>query len=206
MKNEKETILTDQLRLEETEVYQFIAVEAASLLPTLRRYVLKFNLAKGYKQVADTAEDVLQDVIVEALKNPSRLAGVRIPKAWFLGIAVNVIRQRLDKPEFQHKMVAPEIVEENQIFDRLVKTGAVMEDTVVNNIQFEDMLALTTMANRSILRMAFKERLSGEEIAERLGVNPSSARSRLRRALNQLRDNWLAQEGEGEGYEGNNRS
>src|SRR5437868_4252814 len=115
MNDENEAILTDPPALEETAIYQFIAQEAASLLPTLRQYVQKFGLAKGYTQVADTAEDVLQDVIVEALKEPERLAGIRIPRAWLLRVAVNVIRQRLDKPEFRYKAVAPEAAEENRL-------------------------------------------------------------------------------------------
>jgi RNA polymerase sigma-70 factor (ECF subfamily) len=198
MNDENEAILTDPPALEETAVYQFMAQEAASLLPTLRHYVQKFGLAKGYTQMRDTAEDVLQDVIVEALKEPERLAGIRVPRAWLLRIAVNVIRQRLDKPEFRHKAVPPEVAEENRLFDRLVEAGATTADKVENNLAFENMLALAPAANREILRMTFEERLSGEEIAERLGVKPSTARSRLRRALNQLRENWLAQEGEGD--------
>jgi RNA polymerase sigma factor (sigma-70 family) len=198
MENENDTVLADPPVLQETTVYQFIAQEASSLLPTLRWYVQKFGLAQSYDQVADTAEDVLQDVIVQVLKHPEKLDKVRSPKAWMLRIATNIIKDRLDKPEYHHEHVTSEKAEESLLFDRLIETSAAMEETVESSLQFENMLALALAENRPILRMTFQEGLSGEEMAERLGLKPSTARSKLHRALNQLRQNWVALDREGD--------
>ncbi|MCP4361337.1 MAG: sigma-70 family RNA polymerase sigma factor [Chloroflexi bacterium] len=72
---------------------QYIANETDALLSTLRLYVLRSGLASG-TAVADTALDLLNDVTAEALQHADRFQPDRQPKAWLLGIAANLIRQR----------------------------------------------------------------------------------------------------------------
>lgn len=75
-------------------LYQFIVGEMESLLPTLRRYALKFGLARTVEQAHQVADDLLQDTVVEALEHFTRFDAGQSAQAWLLGIATKLIKQR----------------------------------------------------------------------------------------------------------------
>ena len=71
----------------------FIETEAGHLRRTLRLYVLRAGLAQG-AAVDGAAEDLLHDVVVEALSHAERFRPEGRPEAWLLGIAANLVRRR----------------------------------------------------------------------------------------------------------------
>src|SRR5436190_7473517 len=71
----------------------FIQDNAAILVRTLRVFVFKSGLAKG-EAVREIADEVLQETAIEALNAAHRFDNSRQPRAWLLGIAVNIIKRK----------------------------------------------------------------------------------------------------------------
>lgn len=184
------------------ELTAFLAEESAALLTSLRLYVQRMGLARG-AAVQATAQEVLQEVAVEALDHAARFDPERQPLAWLLGIALNVIRRR--KAEWmrhaQHEIsparlsqTLAEPLSESELFDRLLPNGdAGPEAQVEAGEQAAALLALVSEDDREILRLAFLYDFEREAIAQQLGISPVAARVRLHRALSRLRSAWREQ-------------
>jgi len=71
----------------------FIEAESESVAKTLRYYVLRAGLASG-AGVAQVADEVFNDMVVEALRTADRLKPDIHPKPWLLGIAANLIKRQ----------------------------------------------------------------------------------------------------------------
>src|SRR5436190_2758966 len=72
---------------------QLITAEMDSLIKTLSFYVLRAGLADG----ADThavAQELLNEVVVEALEHLDRFEQSSQPKAWLLRVAANLIKRK----------------------------------------------------------------------------------------------------------------
>src|SRR5690349_14250158 len=71
----------------------FIEANASSLAKTLRHYVLHAGLASG-AGIAQVADELFNEMVVEALRTAHRLKSEVHPKPWLLGIAANLIKRR----------------------------------------------------------------------------------------------------------------
>jgi RNA polymerase sigma factor (sigma-70 family) len=199
----------------------FIQDNAAILVRTLRVFVFKSGLAKG-EAVREIADEVLQETAIEALNAAHRFDNSRQPRAWLLGIAVNIIKRKRSLGAIKHRNeVAVHDVplrnenihvsshqSESDLFDHLaaIARNKVAEssssllplndlarDYEANNAA-EAMLARCSNEDQTILRLAILEELDGDAVALRLGVPPGTARVRLHRAIKRLRNSL---EGEG---------
>ncbi len=201
-------------------VSDYIRENAAILVRTLRVFVLKAGLAKG-EAVREIADEVLQETTVEALKAAHRFDNSRQPRAWLLGIAVNIIKRKRAKGAIKrrnevavqdvrlgHETLASSNQSDNELFDRLaaiarekiaepsnalLRLNDLARDYEANNVA-EAMLARCSNEDQTILRLAILEELDGDAVARRLGVPPGTARVRLHRAIKRLRNRL---EGEG---------
>jgi len=174
----------------------YITDEVATLRDTIRLYVIKSRLAFGDDAVR-VADDVLNDVVREALDHAHRFDTSRPPKAWLLGIATNLIRRRQAKqiaqnqreplirdlyPHTQHDM------SEGDLFDQLSQsTNHHPERALESDEAVETLLALVSENDQEVIRLAILDDLNGEALAKRLGISAGAARVRLHRALNRLR-------------------
>ncbi len=175
--------------------------ETEQLLGIIRSYVRRFNLALG-DQAVTVALEVLQEVAVEALEHADRFAirHTRQPRAWLLGIALNVIRRkrveeaRRSRREWQLGRLSglhPEAANEHELLDQLMQSQAEdPEQEFLSKEQVSAMLSLVAEEDREILRLAFLEGFQREALAQWLGTAPSTARMRLHRALGRLRSAW----------------
>lgn len=173
----------------------FIEAQADSLAKTLRHYVLRAGLASG-AGIAQAADELFNEMVVEALRTAHRLRPEIHPKPWLLGIAANLIKRRQtelakrDRREPLMRDLYPDIDEtlsDDELFDLLpaVNYGGIEEmeaDETINHL-----LSGLSRADADLLRLALLHDLNGEAMAKALHISPGAARVRLHRALNRLR-------------------
>ena len=178
------------------QLKSYITDEVATLHSTICMYVVKSRLAFG-DNVTPIADDILNDVVIEALNHAHRFDPNRPPKAWLLGIASNLIRRRQAKqiaqnqreplirdlyPNTQHDF------SDDDLFDQLnQQTFRNPEHHLEANDALHQLLSLVSEADQQIIHMAVLEELNGDALAQRLGITAGAARVRLHRALNRLR-------------------
>jgi RNA polymerase sigma factor (sigma-70 family) len=176
--------------------------EAPGLLRTLRVYVWRAGIATG-PTLEEVAQEVLSEVVAEALEHADRFDAARQPRAWLLGIASNLIKRRQvaravnsRREPVMGDLYADAHADERdgELFDRLsalVSPGP--EEAVEANEQAARLLALVSPGDRRVLQLAILSDLDGEKLARALGTTPVAARVRRHRAMNRLRDAWLRQ-------------
>lgn len=178
---------------------QFITGQSEALLGTLRYYVVRAGLANG-QDAAPVAAELLNEVAVQALEHAERFRPSGQAMAWLLGIAANLIRRRQAERatrERREPLVRDlyagvhDALSEDELFDRVASLadGGPISDWEANETA-SAMLACVSAADRQVLRLAILHDLSGEALAQELGVTPGAARVRLHRALNRLRAAW----------------
>lgn len=126
------------------------------------------------------AEDLVQDVMLDAitkresLRDPSRL------KSWLARVALNRARSW-----GRHHRV------ELKAMPRIARTDATRPDLGVEReeerVRLREALARLPEATQTIIRLRYTEGLSAPEIGQRLGASPEAIRMRLSRALQALR-------------------
>lgn len=130
-----------------------------------------------------TAEDVFQQVFLEAWRrgdyDPTRSA----PQTWLMLIARSRATDALRRWGRQPRPQDPDVV-------------AVMSDVAVEPVEHEELMADASLADllaalpdheREVLRLRFAEGLEGPEVAARLGIAEGTVKSRTARALERLR-------------------
>lgn len=177
---------------------QYLAAESNDLLKTLRLYVWRAGLAEG-TAVTTLARELLNDVVVEALKHANRFDPDRQPKAWLLGIAANLVRRQQEtiikqtrrEPLIQDLTQQPTL-SEDELFEKLTAVHTPgpdkqyeMQETVTA------VLGQLSQEDQHIITLAVMMELDGDALAKALGVRPGAARMRLHRALNRLRESWV---------------
>lgn len=191
-------------------LHAFLQENMEPLLGIIRSYVARAGLAKG-ETLQNIASEVLNEATLEALAHIDVFHTVRQPRAWFLGIAANVIKRRrasLFKQSqrellFSSSFFAEEAGGESDFFDQLSNLAHPgPEQEVETRTQVAELLALALPEDRRVLRLAFLQDLDTSSLALALNVSPGSARVRLHRALNRLRSTWRArdQQGKERGY------
>ena len=177
---------------------EFFHHEAVLLLPHLRRYVRQAGLASD-REVTEVATDLLQDVVVCALRCAEDFDVSRAPRPWVLGIACNLIKQRrvaLAKQRRRSASTPDHPVGERaadlasvpaSVFDRLAAAGEDPEHALFGRRQVDAYLACLAENDRVVVQHAVLHGMDGEELAAALHTTPGAARVRLHRALNRLR-------------------
>ncbi|GHO50638.1 RNA polymerase sigma factor [Ktedonospora formicarum] len=180
----------------------YIEENTASLLGTLRVYVLRMGLASG-KEIQEVALEIFQESVIEALASAQRFDQQAPPRAWLLGIAANIMKRRkvvqakqLQREETMSHLVRryPNLPDENAALDSLMPV--VMNDpsqVVEADEQAAIILALVSQEDQYILRLAVLEGHQHMSLAHELGITPGAARARLHRALSRLRIAWKTQ-------------
>lgn len=182
---------------------QFIEKNAQELFYSLRVYVSKAGIS-DYRTLDDVTRAVLSDMVVEALNHAERFDPERSPKAWLLGVGANVIRRRQQavgkhnqREPFVRDLTSVRREQESdaELWDQVV--GAVVDGPAVA-LEMEErvkgMLELVSKDDQRVLRLAILNDLNGEELAGALEVTPGTARVRLHRALQRLRQAWQQRE------------
>ena len=126
--------------------------------------------------LAATAEDLLQDTFVQALRRPERLASSLSPRAYLFGIARHVGQDALRRQ--------PMLVELTEAAAGPVET----EDARLAPMREE--IARLPETQREARQLKLQHGLSYEEIAEVLGIPIGTVRSRLHHAVRLRRETF----------------
>jgi RNA polymerase sigma-70 factor (ECF subfamily) len=142
-------------------------VEAA--IPALRRY------ARALTRDADTADDLVQDTLVRALRSEHLFQGDEI-RSWLYTILTNLNRNRL-RSLARRPVLSP--IEDNDAPD--------LAGPEAGGRDIERALALLVEEQRTALLLVVLEGLSYREVAEVQGVPIGTVMSRLARARVQIK-------------------
>ncbi len=189
----------DALTDKQQQLSRFIEQQADEILPTLRFYILRAGLAHG-GQAMQLASELLNELTLTALEGAEHFQAERGARAWLLGIAANLIRQkqaalsRLERREPLAGDLVPgteDEMDEDSFFDLLAgQDGENPERRLLENEGFQRRLERLKPADQQMLRLAVVAGFNGQDLAAVLGVSPGAARVRLHRALHRLRQSW----------------
>jgi RNA polymerase sigma factor (sigma-70 family) len=172
---------------------QFTSEHYTVLVNTLRLYLLK----AGFTEAEDAAYELLNEVVVEALRHAERFDCQRQPMAWLLGIAANLIRRRqtdLARRNRREPLIrdlwrdGDQALSDDELFDRLLNDGNISPPS--GHDMLSELLELLSPADQEVIKLAIEYDMSGAAVAEALHTTPGAARVRLHRALQHLRTHW----------------
>ena len=136
--------------------------------PSLLRYLRRLT---GQRE---SAEDLLQETFVQALKSNSKFEAVTLPRAWLFTIArhlgLNAIRGRRQIALLGDDVASPEAESEDPRREALRRAIAELPPD-----------------QRETLQLRLRDELSYLEIARVLGIPVGTVRSRLHLAVKRLR-------------------
>lgn len=135
-----------------------------------------YRLAYSYVKNQEDALDIVQDSIYKAFKSIGLLKDVEAVKSWFYTIVVNTSLDFLRK----HKNVQP-------VEDELLEFYSPGTEDIYQDIDLERTLDDLPYKYRSIILLRYFEDLKIEEVAEVLGENVNTIKTRLYQALQLLR-------------------
>ena len=162
----------------------FAAGDEAAVAEAYRRWsTLVHTVAlRSLGNVAD-AEEVTQLVFVEGWRSRHRFDPTksRLP-AWLLGITRHCVADAHERRSRERRLRDASITEETVVVSA--------DDRVVDQVLVADELDRLGDPQRTILRLAFYEDLTHDQIARRLDLPLGTVKSHVRRSLARLRTRW----------------
>ncbi|MBI5957906.1 MAG: sigma-70 family RNA polymerase sigma factor [Chloroflexi bacterium] len=178
-----------------------IEQESASLFAILGRYVTRMGLAP-YPMADQVTQELVNQVVVEALQNAHRFDPSRRPVPWLLGIGINLIREQLRYRAHHPEIAARDLFADTQAalsddelferFDTLTEAGPAGQ--VEQELVVAELLAQLSEEDGEIVRLAILNDLDSAAVGRQLGITPGAARVRLHRAVQRLRS-WFVSQG-----------
>jgi RNA polymerase sigma factor (sigma-70 family) len=184
-----------------SRLQELIETEHEQLVKTLGHYIFYSGLTNG-SGIETLAEELLNEVVVEALRHAHRLKPDVHPKAWLLGIAINLIKRRqsdLARRERREPLIRDLLNEDemnfsdDELFEQLPNANTDNVDDWEAKEDFDQLLAQLPRSEGDLLRLAYFHDMSGEALAEMLHIQPAAARMRLHRAIRRLRSLIMCQ-------------
>lgn len=143
-------------------------------------------LRTAYMYVKDlhTAEDIFQEVFIKVNKNLSTFQGNSSIKTWIIRITINTCKDYL-KSAYKRRVVSMRDYQEDAIVSESDYDEVESQDT--NHLIKETILSLPSKYKDIVLCVYYQE-MTIAEAAEVLGIPEGTAKSRLSRARQRLKD------------------
>lgn len=140
-----------------------------------------FRIAFGILKNAPDAADAIQDTALTCYEKISTLKNPSVFKAWMFKILINHCRRILKE---RHKLAS---IQELREYDE--NPGP--EKEVTDNIEFSRLMEQIDAKYRLVLLLYYAEEFSVKEIAELLGLNENTIKTRLSRGRDLYRRLYL---------------
>lgn len=168
----------------------FAAGDETAVAEAYRRWstIVHTVALRSLGSVSD-AEDATQQVFVEAWRSRARFDAdrSRLP-AWLLGITRHVVadahERRARERRLRERTGSPPSEADG------VEVSGRVDDRVVDRVLVADELDRLGDPQRTILRLAFYDDLTHDQIATRLDLPLGTVKSHVRRSLARLRTRW----------------
>lgn len=138
------------------------------------KYNSYYRMAYSFVKNQSDAEDIVQEGAYKAMKNSASLKNTAYASTWIYRIMMNEIYRFTAKI----RKVLP--------LDETILEEEVRED-IYENVDLKRALEAMPEADRTVIQLKYFEEMKLGEIAEVLGENQSTVKSRLYRALKKLR-------------------
>jgi RNA polymerase sigma-70 factor, ECF subfamily len=178
-----------------------IQEDAQTLHNIIRSYVVRMGLASNMAAEA-TTQEIVNEMVIAALKSAESYDPSRRPIPWLLGIAINRIQRCLsqNKRENEREIAVRDLYpgtqdlhSDEELFERFAQI-VTQPDKIERQEQLDILLAPLSETDREILKLAVLQDLDSLTIGEQLSISPSAVRVRLHRALKRLRGHFELQE------------
>lgn len=134
---------------------------------------------RRHRQV-QTAEDLLQDTFVQAMKRPERVEQCASPRAYLFGIARHLSQEACRQPELDS-------LQEIEVQSNHESGNPRLE-------RMREAIHALASPHREVLELRLQHEFSYEEIAGALGIPIGTVRSRLHAAVEELREKMMRED------------
>jgi RNA polymerase sigma-70 factor (ECF subfamily) len=169
-----------------------ITREYPTLVRSAEIQVSKSGLAHGRDEIVSLADDLLSGAVARAMERADRWSPDGPVWPWIARFVANLIHERIRERARERQHVAqPALADELgsiRLANSLVDPASLAKD------QLFELLDLVGEPDRSLLRLAHVDGLTGEEIARHVGMTHANVRVRLTRARKKLHREYLAAE------------
>jgi RNA polymerase sigma factor (sigma-70 family) len=187
-----------QALAEGAEIRARMKAASERLLPRIRWHLATAGLSQA-GDLNDQARDILQDVVLEALRSEHKYDPSRDLFFWLHGIAMNVVRRRVERfrkvrgrlpPEAPAAAddAAVEALHEDLVHAIPAHGSAGPDEALAFQQEVEAVLSPLSEQHRQVLRLYYLEHdQDNEAVAAALGISPGAERVRRCRALQAAR-------------------
>ena len=140
------------------------------------------------------AEDITQDVFLQAFKNITQLKTIAHFKAWLYRIAINRVRDFYRKKRFRSLVglfSENENLDADDFKDTVLTDSNPLETTLRKEFwhQFETALKKLSKMEKEVFTLRFLDQMGIKEISETLSRSESTVKTHLYRALTKVQEN-----------------
>jgi len=169
-----------------------ITREYPALARSAEVQVSKSGLAQGRDEVVSLADDLLSEAVARAMERADRWNQNGPVWPWIANFVAHLILERIRERARQRQRVAQPAPADEIGSIRL--TNTLVDPASLAKDQLFELLDLVGEPDRSLLRLAHVDGLTGEEIARQVGMTHGNVRVRLTRARQKLHREYVAAE------------